>query len=177
MNKKSNYFGFTLIEILVSAAIVITATTVVVAILISSFRGVSKAIVSEEVRQNGNNAIGTMSRIIKFADSLKGVSETTPDDLTTYHVGCTQGVGYKGIQVVSGGQTRTLSCTNLSIDSIPTIDTSKMSVSSNCKFTCSQDSDSVSPVINISFSLSEIGSSPEKSAYIPFATSVKMRNL
>ncbi len=173
MNKKSNYFGFTLIEILVSAAIVITATTVVVAILVSSFRGVSKAIVSEEVRQNGNNAISSMSRIIPFADCLKGVST----DRSTYPPGCTKDVGYQGIQVVSGGQTRTLSCTNnLSIDSTTIIDATKINIS-NCKFTCSQDSDRVSPVININFSLSENGSSPEKNAYIPFATSIKMRNL
>ena len=177
--KSSKLFGFTLIEILVAMAIIITSTTIVVAILVSSFRGISKANISEEVRQNGNSAITRMSRILQFADSFQGAS--TDNFVSSNDTDCTLGQdkNYQFIRVKSGGLIKTLSCQNLSLDSSSLIDLTKVTVVPNsCKFTCLQDSRNVAPVIGISFSLSDAGGSvPEKKASISFSTSVRMRNL
>lgn len=172
--KKIRRSGFTLIELLVATAIFITATTIVVAILTSSFRGINKANISEDVRQNGNSAISRISRLIQFAE---GFQESSMDGVI-YTSACVQGVTYQAIRIKSGGQIKTFSCQNLSVDAIPLIDTAKVKVvAGSCKFTCSQDRTNVSPVIGISFSLSEAAASvPEKSASISFSTTVKMRN-
>ncbi len=172
--KKFYSFGFTLIELLVATALIITATTIVVAILTSSLRGVNKTTISEEVRQNGNSAIGRMSRVLQFAESFQ---DSSTDGLA-YTPACTTGVNYQSIRIKSGGLLRTLSCQNLSLDASPLIDTAKVQVvAGSCRFTCAQDNSNVSPVIGIYFSLSEaVTSTPEKSALINFSTTVKMRN-
>ena len=186
--KSSKLFGFTLIEILVAMAIIITSTTIVVAILVSSFRGNSKANISEEVRQNGNSAITRMSRVLQFADSFQGASVNG----SNYDPNCTNsgGIAYKYIKVTSNRQVKTLSCQDSSGNpDVLIIDSSgqssfidktrvKINPTDSCKFTCLQDNTSVAPVIGISFSLSDAGGSvPEKKASISFSTSVRMRNL
>lgn len=179
MKKLLNNRGFSLIEILVSIAIIITATTVVVATLFSSFRGISKSVVSEEVRQNGNNAINRMSRTIQFAESFQGASENGTD----YDSSCVLAAGtdYKFIRVRSAGNLLTLSCNNLSMGTTslsPLIDVAKVKVTEgSCSFSCIQESDIDSPVIGISFELSQASETvPEKSKSIYFSTTVKMRN-
>ncbi|MBI2621565.1 MAG: prepilin-type N-terminal cleavage/methylation domain-containing protein [Candidatus Levybacteria bacterium] len=179
MRLKLNQLGFSLIEILVAIAIIITATTVVVAILSSSFRGISKSNVVEEVRQNGNRAITQMSRTIQFAESFQGAFIND----STYDLACTASAGknYEYIKLNSGGRLVTLSCNNLSMGSTtvtPLIDTTRVSVvEGSCSFTCTQQSVDDSPIIGINFELSQAGeTAPEKSAKIPFSTTVKMRN-
>lgn len=172
-----NNRGFSLIEILVSIAIAITATTVVVAILSSSFRGISKSTVSEEVRQNGNSAITRMSRTIQFAEGFQGASENG----TSYDASCVMDTGknYQYIRVLSQGTTVTLSCNNnLSVNSSSLIDLSRVKVTEDsCSFSCVQESDVDSPVIGISFELSQASETvPEKTKSIYFSTTVKMRN-
>lgn len=173
--KRIQRSGFTLIELLVASAIIITATTVVVAILASSFRGVNKATFSEEVRQNGNSAISRMSRMLQFAESFQ---DSSTDGLN-YAPACIQGTNYQSLRVKSGGLLRTLSCQNLSLDSSPLIDTAKVKVvAGSCRFTCQQASSGDTPIIGINFDLSEANStSPDKTATIKFSTTVKMRNL
>lgn len=181
--KKIYQEGFTLIELLVASAIIITATTVVVAILASSFRGVNKATFSEEVRQNGNSAISRMSRMLQFAESFQGASQTGNPPYSD----CVSGAGlsYRSIKIKSSNQTKILSCGGLDlsiIDSSGTsslIDTSKVNVVANsCRFTCQQASSGDTPIIGINFDLTEANSSvPDKTATIKFSTTVKMRNL
>lgn len=168
--------GFSLIEILVSIAIVITATTVIVAILSSSFRGISKSTISEDVRQNGNNAISRMSRLLQFAQSFKGASING----TTYDLSCVAGAGknYQYIKVMSADSDVILSCANLSIGTSSLIDRTKVKVvDGTCSFKCLQTTSDDSPIIGISFDLSEATATvPEKSKTIHFSTTVKMRN-
>ena len=175
MKKQSKRAGFTLIEILVSISIVITTTTIIVAILTSSFRGISKSNISEDVRQNGNNAISRMSRLIQYAQGFRGASTDDAD----YEPSCLLGEGknYQYIKVLSAGQEVKLSCNNLSVGTSPLIDITKVRVvAGTCSFTCTQASDA-SPIIGISFDLSEASASvPEKSKTIHFSTTVKMRN-
>ena len=176
MSDKSKPSGFSLIEILVSIAIIITETTVIVAILSSSFRGISKSNAREEVRQNGNHAIGRMSKLIQFAEGFIGASE----DYIAYDSSCTlsRGKWYKVIRIRSNGEVVGLRCDNLSIRGSPLIDTSKVKVEpGSCRFTCFQDEETTPPIIGISFELSEAADSVfEKKTKIYFSTTVKMRN-
>lgn len=175
MKKQPNTPGFSLIEILISIAIIITATTVVVAMLSSSFRGISKSNVSEEVRQNGNRAISQMSRTIQFAESFLGASV----DGVAYK-SCVGGAGtnYQFIKIRSGGGDVILSCNNLTIDGTSLIDTTRVKVvGGSCSFKCTRGSDIDSPIIGITFQLSQKSATvPEKSQTIPFSTTVKVRN-
>lgn len=174
MKKLPKSFGFSLIEILVAISIIITASTVVVAILFSSFRGISKSAVTEEVRQNGNRAISQMSRTIQFAENFLGASV----DGAAYQ-SCVGGVGaYQFIKVRSGGGDVILSCNNLTVDGTSLIDTTRVKVvGGSCSFSCTQGSDIDSPIIGITFQLSQKSATVlEKSQTIPFSTTVKMRN-
>lgn len=178
MIKRNNSFGFTLIEMLVSIAIIITTTTVVVAILASSFSGITRSAVSEDVRQNGNNAITRMTRTVQFAQSFQGVSKDNVD----YETDCeaTEGDRFNYLKVMNNSQTTTISCTDSDIIIGPSsiIDKSKVSVvESSCSFTCIQDNSLVSPVIKIDFGLYKAGIENSRSTETYFSTSVKMRNL
>lgn len=175
MKIQSKSSGFSLIEILVAISIIITATTVVVAILSSSFRGINKSNVSEEVRQNGNSAIGRMTRIIQYAESFQGAKINNGD---TYDTPCVTDKPYQYISLRSGGRLTTLSCGNLSVDSTPLIDITKVKVDAGtCSFSCTQEDSTDSPIIGINFRLSQKNATvPEKSASILFSTTVKMRN-
>src|SRR3989344_74367 len=157
--------GFSLIELLVAISIIITASTVVVAILSSSFRGISKSAVSEEVRQNGNRAISRMSRTIQYAESFQGAY--IDDSIYDSSCGTDGARKYNYIKVRSEGQIVTLSCTNLSMGTAtlsPLIDITKVKVV-GCSFTCTQGNPFDSPVIGINFELSQASeTAPEKSA-------------
>lgn len=179
MSKKKS-LGFTLIELLVATAITITTTTVVVAILASSFRSVNKTSVSEDLRQSGNSAMSRMSRLIQFADSFQGASDGVIDDVSGYDTVCDQTKSYQHIKIKSSGIDKILSCANLTVkddvvgaSATSFIDPAKVLVS-NCRFMCVQGNNSP-PIIRISFSLSR-ASAPVGEKSIDFSTSAKMRN-
>ena len=175
---RKNSFGFTLIEMLVSIAIIITTTTVVVAILSSSFRGITKSTISEDVRQNGNNALNRMSRSIQFAESFQGISENGTDYVTRCSLA--EGENYNYVRIRTNTQTVTFSCTDSDImmGSASLLDKSRVSVvESSCAITCLQESETVPPVIGISFGLFKAGVTDQKNSEVFFSTSVKMRNL
>lgn len=114
--------GFTLIEILVAASIMITATTVVVAVLSSSFRGIAKSNINEDIRQNGTSAIQRMSRTIQFAESFKGVSNDISD--ASFDTTCAVPTQtYKYLRIKASGLQKTLTCDS---------DIDKMSISDCC---------------------------------------------
>lgn len=168
--------GFSLVEILVAISLIITSTTVVVAILTSAFRASSKTTSADVVRQNGNNAINRVSRMIQYSDGFNGVS----NDGTTYILTCpTTPTRYNFVKVTSVGQPRVVSCSDsgVAIDSVSLLSSAVRITPGSCILTCSQDSAAISPVIGISFDL-QLGNATvsEKTARINFATSVKMRN-
>ncbi len=177
MNKKFS-LGFTLIELLVSIAIIITTTTVVVAILASSFTGITKSSISEDVRQNGNSALSRMTRTIQFAESFQGVSKDGVD----YVPSCSLSGGetYNYVKVKTNTQIVTLSCTNADImmGTSSLLDKNKVSVlKDSCAITCLQENISTPPVIGISFGLFNASATDQKKSESFFSTSVKMRNL
>lgn len=170
LKKNKGGAGFTLVEILVGISIIITTSIIVVAILVSTFRTSSKTTSGDTVRQNGNYAITQFSKMIQFADSL-GPDQACP--LTS--------ASDQSLIIMSSGVSRTLSCTNLSLDNQPLIDTNKVRIVT-CSFTCTRSSAVDTPVIGINFSLKSQGTSlvtsnlPERNTVINFKTSIKMKN-
>ncbi|MCL5019483.1 MAG: prepilin-type N-terminal cleavage/methylation domain-containing protein [Patescibacteria group bacterium] len=190
--------GYTLVELLAVIAIVVVVGVIVTGILISSLRGGSKSNVLDNVRQNGNDAITQMSKMIIYAQSFNGAST----DGAFYTTNCTQvippspsptpsSINYKYIKITSfdGGTTifscngstdnppNTLASKSGSLASFSLIDTSTVSLVS-CYFSCTQTNFGQAPTIGINFTLSQNTSSgfAEKQATIPFQTSLTVRN-
>lgn len=189
MNYFKNKSGFSLIELLVAASIIITATTVVLAIITTSFRSSNKISSNQLIRQNGNYAINQMTKMIQFADSFEGASVDGQDGS---FAACAPDVSYHAIRVKYQREYKVLLCSENNIEILTPatderfslIDRSSVNVVAPdgrdpCSFTCTQDNLSTGPVIGINFSLSlpNEGKSAEKSASGEFSTSVKMRNL
>ncbi len=181
--------GYTLVELLAVMAIVVVVGVIIAGILISSLRGGSKSNVLDNVRQNGNDAITQMSKMIIYAQNFNGVST----DGVFYKTNCTQAIPpspsptpvpitYQYIKITSFDRGQTIfSCNGLTIASngASLIDISTVSVVANsCYFTCTQTNFGQAPTIGINLTLSQNTSSSfaEKQATIPFQTSVTIRN-
>lgn len=172
--------GFSLIEILVGISIVITATTVVLSMLVSSFRISNKTTTDSVIRQNGNYALNQISRRIQFAESFNGGSSSYSGPFTT--TACDAGgTEYNHISIRYDGQDQIISCTGatIQINGRSSIDTSKARiVSGTCRLTCEKEPTD-SPLIGIEFDLESANGSDlvEQSSVVEFSTTVKMRNL
>ena len=176
--------GYTLIELLAVMIVMVTVGLIVATILVSALRGNNKTNVISDIRQNGNYAIVQIGRMIEFAQRFAGVS-TNGVSYTTNCVG-QSGVQYKYVKIIAfdNGET-VLSCNfssnppTIASGSASLIDTNRVSLSSDCHFTCSQNTFSEAPVVGVSFTLSQKNVSGffENRASIPFETSVIMRNI
>jgi len=192
-NQKSQK-GYTLVELLAVIAVVIVVGVIISGILVSSLRGGSKSNVLDNVRQNGNNAIAQMSKMILYAQYFNGVS-TNGQFFTT---NCTQApvvspsptpapVNFKYLKITSfDGHQTIFSCSNTdSITGDVTISSGSASLIDNstvvldtCSFSCLQNNIGQPAIIGINFTLSQKTSSTfsEKKATIPFYTSITIRN-
>lgn len=164
--------GFTLVELLVSSAIFITTSTIIVTVLFIAFRVNQRTEITLSVKNNGNNALSQMVNSIKYAKRLDNP------------VSCTTSPVVQQITFTSAfdnGQT-TLSCGTGAASSIASngaslINTNAVTVQS-CTFTCRQTSINDAPTITIQFSLTSktyVGTS-ESQTVLPFQTAVTMRN-
>lgn len=177
--------GYTLIELLAVMVVFVVIGGIVLAIIFSTLRATNKANTLAYLRQNGNYAISQMVKMIRDAEKFDGVKINNGD---LYGLLCqTQDYHFLKITSFDGGTTE-FTCLPINLPSLPNgkissnsallIDTNTISVTT-CSFTCSHTSASDSPIIGISFSLSQGSDSPfvEKKASIDFKTSVTMRNL
>lgn len=196
MIKKNSFDnkGYTLVELLAVIVVMVVVGVIITGILVSSLRGGSKSNVLDNVTQNGNNAIVQMSKMISYAKNFNGIST----DNITYTTNCTQvippspsptptPVAYKYIKITAfDGGTTVFGCNGPS-DSPPNtiasnasslIDATSVAVSS-CYFSCTQSGFGQIPTIGINFTLQQASASSfaEKTATVPFETSITMRNI
>lgn len=177
MKKKySLQSGFTLLELLVSIAVVAVIGSTLSIILVNSLRGANKANVVTSVRQNGNNAVLQLAKNIREASDvtypvLPCPSSPQPFDHITIKT------------LAATSQTYTCnsgSPVNITGPSGPLLDTNAVSLTS-CNFYCSQVDPSQNPVIKIDFTLTDSNGTSKlverSSAKINFQTSVVMRNI
>ncbi len=173
-----NEKGFTLIELLVVSGIFIIITTIVVSILFTMLRGTRNTDSIIIVRQNGEQAMSQMVRIMRFAKSLddpcplidpKSVTITAADiSQTVYEFTCPAAFtapNFIGSKIGLNPITKlTNDATTVVVD--------------QCSFVCTQQAGG-SPKIGISFTLARrnLGGLPEGNAKIPFSSSVTLRNI
>lgn len=178
---KSKKLGFTLVELLVSIAIVITSATVVVAIISATFRGSSKTSNNEQVRAAGNSAVNQLSSMIQYADSFGGAIKDSNILLVCSTSGTDTSVD--SVKISTNGQEKVIACAgddHLTLDGNSMFNRGKYFMS-GCNLTCAQVSGSETPVIGIEFRLGLIGAGgsgfSESSSSLDFSKTVKMVNL
>lgn len=175
---KINNKGFTLVEILISVAIVITSATIVVAIITASFRGSTQTNINEDLRLEGNSALSQVGKMIQFADGFVGVVDGT----NTEYSNCVtndEDASYTEVKLLIDGEVTTISCKDdtVRINDNPLFESSK-AVVENCAVRCSQTDTTDSPTIGVEFDLSRNDSSLiEQRSSMRFEKNIKMRNL
>lgn len=168
--------GFTLVEMLAVIIVFIIIGSIMLSILVTTFRTSQKTDTLSQVRENGNYVITQMAKSIRDATGLvapfpcvtpatvSAMTILTPDhDQITYD--CT---------IPPSPTPATIASNSASI-----LDTSSVALNT-CSFTCMQDSASELPIIQINFSLKQQSTSTfaEKIvAPVSFQTSVVMRNI
>jgi type II secretory pathway pseudopilin PulG len=172
-NSKFKVRGFTLVELLVSSAIFIVVSTIIVTILFNTFRLSQRTEITLLVKNNGNTALSQMANQIKYAKRIDTPASCPPAGVSIQQITFTS--------AFDNGQT-TLSCpvgavTAIASNGASLINTNAVAVQ-GCSFTCSQATINDPPTITIQFSLTSrnyIGTTQTRTL-LPFQTAVTLRN-
>lgn len=166
--------GFTLLEMMVTIAIIALLSVVFSQIFISTLRSNTKTEILKEVKQNGNLALESMTRMIQNATRVTCPSSQTlsiqnPDGNTTT-LACAEDSTTTRIASSSASETVYLSSTLVSLGS-------SVCSSSTLLFTCDLVSGLPSR-ISIAFRLSQAGlaTAEFEQSGEDFQTTVLMRN-
>ncbi len=181
MKKYSSKKGYTLIELVVVAGILVVISMLVTGVLYSILRGSSKSTVTNNVAQNGNYALSTMTNIILTSNDIVTVGlEPDFSNCTTPQTGTSITMkrvdGGETTLICAGGLIASQSATG---DKVDLINASTVAlVGGTCSFTCTQPNLYAPPVIDIEFSLSDKGDSQfaENISSALFQTRVLLRN-
>jgi len=189
MKNKKLQVGYTLIELLTVMIILVTVGTIIISILVSSLRSGNKSATTNDIRQNGSNAIAQVSKMITYAYSFDGVN-----DGNAWYTDClssTLGAVNKfySVRISSFDEDQngnhlqtTFNCSDMVLSSQSASMTTPLvnpDTSATCWFTCSQNSLVTPPTIGIDLTLQKKATGtllPESQAVIHFQTSVTMRN-
>lgn len=174
MMKHQRVDGFTLLEMLVSIAIIAIVSVVLSQVFISTLRSNTKAEILKEVKQNGDLAVESITRMIQNAadawcPSASSFSTLNPDgEVTT--IACEDTASGARLASQSAAQTVYLTSTRVSLGT--TCAGSQLSV------TC-EGAAGIPTTISVSFQLSQSGTVGDQfeRASQTFRTSVSMRNI
>jgi len=72
--------GLSLIEILISVAVLAVISTTILVIVVTTLRSSTKTLVVAEVKQNGETAVAIISDFVRRADSLVSACNGVPQD-------------------------------------------------------------------------------------------------
>lgn len=181
--------GYTLIELIVAAGILVLCGGLIVGVIAGTMRGSTKSTTTSHLAQNGGFALSSITDYLINADSVVSSCNGLPQSSVT--------VKRSGIQ---GPETVTLTCQSnnitAEIEADDTVNTTQLINSqqsgisiSDCSFTCLQgDARNVTPgipvspnpysnpTINIQFLLIGAGTTSDTAAESLFKTSVLLRN-
>lgn len=194
--KQKTTKGFTLVELVIVMALLITTGGIIVGILSSTWRGSNKTRTNSDLAQNGDYALSLMTNLV--INSQKLIS-FTPTNTGVAISDCTSSPGAGKTFTVLGfdGGATTLTCNDTSapytissasavfsaVPPAPTpfstnslLDTSQVKVT-NCSFVCSQQDAYSPPRIDISFQLTQPSAiAGEGTSGVSFKTSITLRN-
>lgn len=162
--------GFTLVEVLVASSVFTIISITVVSVLFIVLRNTKKSDSVTIVKQNGEQAMTQMVRVLRFTKSLDEPSSCDGTPQTQIKITATD-------LIKSSLTCPTLLQNYIGLNGVKLTNDAVVTVGS-CSFVCSMLENS-SPIINISFSLSKINLSglPEEDTIIPFQSSVNLRNI
>ena len=184
MIKNHKSAGFTMIEMLVSIAIVITCATIVVAIITATFRTSNNTSTQEKLRQEGTSALSQVTTMIRLADSFNGVVGTDGTPIPScQNLSSDSSISVQSVSITSRSVGHVVACLedgSLGIDGQPLTDSN--SIKSTCDMTCTQNTSADPPVITINLSLSNFSSNSDSlqensSSITDLSQSVRMNNL
>ncbi len=181
-NKQSLQGGYTLVELLAVASIIVIVSGLIVGVLYSTLRGGNKTKVTNDVAQNGNYAMSIISNTALLARSVTEVGGVSISDCTTERQGGSIEFETEDgnlVRFVCDGATSSIA----SISGAMTnnlIDVNAVKVdAATCSFSCVQNNANPysAPIIKIGFTVSQrSGTVFENVASSSFNTSVTMRN-
>jgi len=171
--------GFTLIEILVVSGVMVMFSLTIVGLFLSTIRGSAKTEVVQKVRQDGDFALKTITRLIKEADSVEVVGFGCTEAGTLPGSSIIVNDIYGGVATFSikedvGAEISRIASTSGSTDFFLTGVTSEVS---DMSFICYQRS-SGNQIVTISFTLTigaEEGAQVQEKEGQDFKTSVSLR--
>ncbi len=181
MRKIKYNLGFTLIELLVAVGITITLATMVVGIIVASFRTSNASSTQERLRLAGTNALTQVTGMLRYSEfdseTTSGVRSETCQRLDSDNSASVDSITFK-----YHDQTRIIACNDtseLTLDGNPLIDSNNVDVWS-CDISCTQNSAADPPVVNITLDLHTAGSDslPESTGVIySLSQSARIANL
>lgn len=165
--------GFTLLETLVSVAIIALVSVVLSQVFISTMRTNTKTEILKEVKQSGDLAIESITRMVQNAQSVtcptaKSLAVVNPDGNTTT-VSCQDVSSVARLASSSATTTVYLSSQNVTLGPV--------CASSSLQFVCTSVS-GLPSLVTVSFQMAQIGTPVDQfeTASETFQTSVTMRN-
>jgi type II secretory pathway pseudopilin PulG len=186
--------GYTIVELLAVMIVLSAVGAVIIGVISSTLRGANKTNSLNQIRQEGNNRMSGISKMIEFARSFDGISEYESED--RYYPNCLPGTEdkpkpekYYYLKVTNFTNIHLVfSCSDdpndteeggqiFASNSASLIDSSTLRVT-NCYFTCTQNFLAQPPIIGIYFTLSEKNTvNVENNSSVSFETNISMRNL
>lgn len=194
--------GFSLIELLTVAVILVIISTVIAGIITATLRGTSKSKITNIVSQNGTYAVSVMTGIVRSSTAVDKIIE---EDGTEYNspttLTCTEDPKREGksitltrfdgdqtilscIRASGGGIQNYIASTSASTgEEVSLTDNTSVEVDfDSCYFTCRR-SGSVGntfspPLVEVGFTLKQPGADASHidSVSVPFSTQILMRN-
>jgi prepilin-type N-terminal cleavage/methylation domain-containing protein len=177
MKMKNKQNAFTLVEILVSVAIVAILSLLIVQAFITTLRNSAKTELLKDIKQNGDYALQAMVRMIQSADRVTAcganslVFEGLDNQVTTLYSFANPGDGFCRIASASATTVYTLTSNNVTMVS------SMESCADALTFSCTEIGGEVASV-GISFEMKQKGSptSSYEIASMKFQDSAVVRN-
>lgn len=172
--RKKDQKGFTIVEVLVSVALLAVIGFMMNAMLLNAMRAILKAQSVKEVKQSGDFAMSVILQRLRNALSFTGCSGTSDAITITNHDGTTTTL--TTAEIPSGsGQYKIISDTGGTIQILTSSNNVTVNTGNTLQFTCN----TTTGTIDVRFVLDHVATANlpfEQRASIPYSSRVVLRN-